>query len=110
MVDEAHDLPPWLVPLWVARHAASVGARDVTVYLHDYEQNVLVPLSAEALGSAVIGTCSIDGTPAGRAYTSCEQVEGSAEDRPTLWTPLLDGGDRVGVLALGFDELTHERR
>ncbi len=110
MVDEAHDLPPWLVPLWVERHAGSVGARDVTVYLHDYEQNLLVPLSAEALGSAVIGTCSIDDTPAGRAYTSCEQVEEPAQDGPMLWTPLLDGGDRVGVLALGFDELTDERR
>jgi hypothetical protein len=110
MIDEAHDLPPWLVPLWVARHARAVGAQEALVYLHDYEQNVLVPLTDEALGSAVIGTLAVDGTIAGRAYTHSEQVEGSGESGVTLWTPLLDGGDRVGVLALGFDELTDERR
>jgi hypothetical protein len=110
MIDEAHDLPPWLVPLWVARHALSLGAKDAIIYLHDYEQAMLVPLTAEAVGSAVIGTVAIDGTLAGRAYTHLEQVEGSPDGGVSLWTPLIDGGDRVGVLALTFDDLTDERR
>lgn len=110
MLDESHDLPPWLVPLWVARHAAAVGALETTLYLHDYEQRVLVPLSGEAVGSEVIGTLGIDSTLAGRAYTQSEQLESVKDGSVTLWTPLLDGGDRVGVLALRFDEVTDDRR
>jgi hypothetical protein len=110
MIDESHDLPPWLVPLWVARHAAAMGAEDAIIYLHDYEQTMLVPLSAEGMGSAVIGTLAIDGTLAGRAYAHIEQVEGPADEPHMLWSPLIDGGDRVGVLALAFDGLTDERR
>ncbi len=110
MIDEAHDLPPWLVPLWVERHAAAVGAAGTTLYLHDYEQRLLVPLSGEAVGSEVIGTLGIDSTLGGRAYTQAEQLESTKDGVTTLWTPMLDGGDRVGVLALRFQEVTDDRR
>ncbi|HYY11033.1 MAG TPA: PP2C family protein-serine/threonine phosphatase [Kineosporiaceae bacterium] len=110
MLDESHDLPPWLVPLWVERHAAAVGAQATTLYLHDYEQRVLVPLSGEAVGSEVLGTMSVDGTVAGRAFAHGEQLESVKDDGVTLWTPMLDGGDRVGVLSVRFPEVTPERR
>jgi serine phosphatase RsbU (regulator of sigma subunit) len=110
MVDEAHDLPPWLLPLWVERHAVAVGALASTIYLQDYEQRTLVPLSGEAVGSAVLGTLGIDGTVGGRAFTHSEQLETSKSEGTTLWTPMLDGGDRVGVLALRFAEVTPGRR
>ena len=111
MLDEAHELPPWLVPLWASRHAEALGASAITVYLHDYEQRILVPLSTEAVGSEVLGTLAIDGTVAGRAYAHAEQLTSPADDGGTvLWTPLLDGTDRVGVLAVCFPELTDDRR
>jgi serine/threonine protein phosphatase PrpC len=111
MLDEAHELPPWLVPLWASRHAAALGATEITIYLHDYEQRILVPLSGEAVGSEVLGTLSIDGTLAGRAYAFSEQITSpGADDGTMLWTPLLDGTDRVGVLAVSFPELTDARR
>ena len=110
MLDEAHELPPWLVPLWASRHARALGASEIKIYLHDYEQRILVPLSKEAVGSEVLGTLSIDGTPAGRAYTHSEQLTTPADDGTVLWTPLLDGTDRVGVLAVCFPELTDARR
>jgi hypothetical protein len=101
MLDEAHELPPWLVPLWASRHARALGASEITIYLHDYEQRILVPLSKEAVGSEVLGTLAIDGTIAGRAYAQTEQLDSPADDGGTvLWTPLLDGTDRVGVLAV----------
>src|ERR671927_1285494 len=74
MLDEAHELPPWLVPLWASRHATALGASGITIYLHDYEQRILVPLSKEAVGSEVLGTLAIDGTVAGRAYAHSEQL------------------------------------
>jgi len=111
MLDEAHELPPWLVPLWASRHATALGASAITVYLHDYEQRILVPLSGEAVGSEVLGTLAIDGTIAGRAYAHSEQLTSAADDGGiVLWTPLLDGTDRVGVLAVCFPELTDDRR
>jgi serine/threonine protein phosphatase PrpC len=111
MLDEAHELPPWLVPLWASRHARALGASDITIYLHDYEQRILVPLSKEAVGSEVLGTLAIDGTVAGRAYAHSEQLTSSDRDGGTvLWTPLLDGTDRVGVLAVCFPEVTDARR
>jgi hypothetical protein len=111
MLDEAHELPPWLVPLWASRHAKALGASEITVYLHDYEQRILIPLSKEAVGSEVLGTLPIDGTVAGRAYAHSEQLTSPGPDGgPVLWTPLLDGTDRVGVLAVCFPELTDARR
>jgi Stage II sporulation protein E (SpoIIE) len=110
MLDEAHELPPWLVPLWTSRHATALGASEITIYLHDYEQQILVPLSGEAVGSEVLGTLSIDGTVAGRAYALSEQLTSPAEGGTVLWTPLLDGTDRVGVLEVCFPELTDARR
>src|SRR3954466_1241802 len=80
MLDEAHELPPWLVPLWASRHAKALGASEITIYLHDYEQRILVPLSKEAVGSEVLGTLAIDGTVAGRAYAQSEQLESPSEE------------------------------
>src|ERR687884_2205572 len=92
MLDEAHELPPWLVPLWASRHATALGASDIRIYLHDYEQRILVPLSKEAVGSEGLGTLAIDGTVAGRAYAHSEQLTSPDPDGGTvLWTPLLDG-------------------
>ena len=111
MLDEAHELPPWLVPLWASRHATALGASDITIYVHDYEQRILVPLSQEAVGSEVLGTLAIDGTVAGRVYAHSEQLTSAAPEGGTvLWTPLLDGTDRIGVLAVCFPELTDARR
>jgi sigma-B regulation protein RsbU (phosphoserine phosphatase) len=107
MLDEAHELPPWLVPLWASRHAAALGATGITIYLHDYEQRILVPLSEEAVGSEVLGTLAIDGTVAGRSYAHTEQLASPGAGGDTvLWTPMLDGTDRVGVLAVCFPEVT----
>src|SRR3954453_23926506 len=83
MLDEAHQLPPWLVPLWASRHARALGASAITVYLHDYEQRILVPLSKEAVGSEVLGTIPIDGTVAGRAYAHTQQLTSPADDGGT---------------------------
>src|SRR5690349_21196778 len=111
MLDEARELPPWLVPLWASRPARALGATQITGHLHDYAQRSLGPLSAEAVGSGVVGTLPIDGTIAGRAYAHSEQLTSPADDGGTLlWTPLLDGTDRVGVLAVHFSELTDDRR
>lgn len=82
----------------------SLGARDVAVYLIDYEQELLVALPGD--GAQDPEPLSVAGTVAGRAFSTTSIIgapgEGAGERR--LWLPLLDGTERLGVLGLSFAE------
>jgi serine/threonine protein phosphatase PrpC len=81
----------------VADQAASVDARDVALYLVDYEQAELVPLhpaEAERL--------SVAGTVGGRAFSSTSILRTPEDAGERLWIPLLDGTERLGVMAMSF--------
>ena len=86
----------------VADEARAIGAERLVLYLVDFEQRHLVPIPApDAEGREPL---SIQGTVAGRAYTSASilRVEGD-EDRATrLWLPLLDGTERLGAMEVTF--------
>jgi len=96
-----HDLPRLF-----ERHGEAIGVTDVAVFLADLQQRVLVPFSgtngpgvtvhAEALG--------IDSTLAGRAFQQVESVVQELDDgdrsSQRIWLPLVDGIERVGVLAV----------
>ena len=82
--------------------AAHAQASDVVTYVIDYEQATLVPL-AGSQGDELV-PLSVAGSVAGRAFSTTSilrtPIEGSAGER--LWLPLLDGTERVGVLAMSF--------
>ncbi|MEX5721508.1 PP2C family protein-serine/threonine phosphatase [Geodermatophilus maliterrae] len=95
----SHQLPATGVAAVVTQHARWLGAREAVVYLADYAQHVLVPVP----GDGVPGRheLTIDGSLAGRAFRRVDPVLSPAHDGPaTLWVPLLDGAERVGVLEL----------
>jgi hypothetical protein len=98
LLDRAHLMPPRLVGPLVAQEIAAMGGRDVAIYLQDFEHAVLRPLEGPGLG----GTPSpIDDSPAGTAFRTdspCEVAQADGSVR--LYMPMLDGSDRVGVLAL----------
>lgn len=97
LIDRAHEMPPQLIAPLVAEEITVIGGRDVTVYLPDYEQLTLVPLPGRGL---LVGEpVPIDGSLAGRAFLGDEPVEQAVEDGVRVFVPLLDGTDRVGVLA-----------
>jgi serine phosphatase RsbU (regulator of sigma subunit) len=109
LLDRAHLIPARLVGPLVAQELTSAGARDVTVYLQDYDQVTLQPLRGRGLAGE---PTPIEGTAAGRAFTTNEAVE---EARPgggiRLHLPMLDGSDRVGVLAFTLERVNeHDRR
>jgi hypothetical protein len=83
----------------VAEQAASIGAGDLVIYLVDYEQAMLVPL-----GDTGHTSLSVAGTLAGRAFRTTSIVRSAGEDGAgeRLWLPLLDGTERMGVMALSF--------
>jgi hypothetical protein len=98
LLDRAHLMPPRLVGPLVAQEIAAMGGRDVAIYLQDFEHAVLRPLRGPGLG----GTPSpIDDSPAGTAFRTDSPVEVAEPDGAVrLYMPMLDGSDRVGVLAL----------
>ena len=97
MIDRAHEMPPQLIAPLIAEVIAAIGGRDVAVYLQDYDQRSLLPLPGTGLLQA--DEEPINDSRAGEAFLTDKLVE---EDRGTdvrLFLPLLDGTDRVGVLA-----------
>ncbi len=97
LLDRAHWSPPDLVATLIAEEVAYIGGRDVAIYLQDYDQLTLVPLPGDGLEDN--GSEAIDGSFAGRAFSSDLPVERPEPDGVRLFLPMLDGSDRVGVLA-----------
>ncbi|CAL9340748.1 hypothetical protein SUDANB58_00262 [Streptomyces sp. enrichment culture] len=85
----------------VARCAKALGLRHAVVYLVDLQQRHLVP-ETDA-GSPL----PVDGSLAGWAYrTQALRVEESGAGGLIAWLPLLDGAERLGVLAVHEEALT----
>ena len=82
----------------LAEQGEALGARDVTVYLVDHEQYVLVPLPQHTDGDRE--PLSIEATLAGRCFRQVELQNVDAGRR--VWVPLLDGLERLGVVQLEF--------
>ena len=97
LLDRAHLMPARLVGRLVAQEIEAVGGTDVSIWLQDYDQRTLQPLT----GAGLVGAAApIDGSWPGRAFTQDARVEQVLPDGSVrLYLPMLDGSDRVGVLA-----------
>ncbi|UUV30374.1 serine/threonine-protein phosphatase [Amycolatopsis roodepoortensis] len=98
LLDGAQRVSPERLPAIVAAAGRALDL-ELTVYLADYEQRQLHPLPtkfAPARAPLPIGA----GT-AGRAYRHAGTVLSEEPGGPRLWTPLLDGDERMGVLEIG---------
>jgi stage II sporulation SpoE-like protein len=97
LVDRAHLMPPRLVGPLVAQEIAAIGGTDVSIWLQDYDQRTLQPLT----GRGLVGESTpIQGSWPGRAFTSDARIEQEQFDGSVrLFMPMLDGSDRIGVLA-----------
>lgn len=107
LLDGVNRCQPDRLPQLVNAAVEQVSS-GVTIYLVDYEQQILRPLTESAASS---GPLPVDGGVAGRAYR-LGQVEAEAVndagDVSRLWVPLLDGTERLGVLEiLVTDELSN---
>ncbi|MFE6618211.1 PP2C family protein-serine/threonine phosphatase [Streptomyces sp. NPDC057740] len=79
----------------VARCCKALGLQQAVIYLADLQQRRLVPLTD------VSSTLPIDDSLAGWTYrTQSLRVEESEGGGLTTWLPLLDGAERLGVLAV----------
>jgi len=83
------------LPTAVARCAKALGLQHSIVYLADLQQRRLTPLNE------VVATLPIDDSLAGWTYrTQSLRVEESEFGGMTAWLPLVDGAERLGVLAV----------
>jgi len=108
LIDRAHEMPPQLIAPLVAEVIGVIGGRDVAVLLQDYDQLTLVPLPGRGL--VLEAPMAIDGSLAGRAFLRDHPVEQPMEGGVRVFTPLLDGTDRVGVLAFTVDTWDEDDR
>ena len=108
LIDRAHEMPPQLIAPLVAEVIGVIGGRDVSVLLQDYDQLALVPLPGRGL--LMEAPVPIDDSLAGRAFLGDELVEQTVPDGVRVFVPLLDGTDRVGVLAFTSDSWDDDDR
>ncbi len=109
LLDRAHRMPPHMIAPLIEQEIAIIGGRDVEVLLQDYDQMTLVPLPGERL--LMDPPRPIDGSLAGQAFQTDATIEETQSDGVRLFVPLLDGTDRVGVLAFTLDSVDeHDRR
>ena len=108
LLDRAHQMPPVLIAPLVAEEVARIGGRDVSIFLQDYEQLMLVPLPGKGLIAG--DSLPVDGSRAGEAFATARAVEDVRVDGVRMYLPLLDGSDEVGVLAVTVDTVEEEDR
>jgi serine phosphatase RsbU (regulator of sigma subunit) len=109
LIRQSKHARPDDLPALVAAAGTLLGAQESVLYLVDYDQVVLVPL-LEAV-PAHRETVRVDGTLAGRAFVDIAPKVTRTEPSGTVWVPVLDGTDRLGVLEFVFSDsrdVTHE--
>jgi hypothetical protein len=104
LMDTAGAVPPGSIADVVDVVADVLGAARGRVYVADYALRCLQGLDhAGPVGDAHL----IEGTIAGRVFATGEPVV-FGEDPTSLWVPLSEGCERIGVLELIFDEWNGE--
>jgi serine phosphatase RsbU (regulator of sigma subunit) len=98
LLHTSHLLAPGDLAAGVATHARMLGVRETVLYLTDYEQSTLLPLTG--VGVPERQELPIEGTLAGRAFRRVQMVSSRATHTYRLWIPLLDGVERLGVAEL----------
>ncbi|MDQ3756564.1 MAG: serine/threonine-protein phosphatase [Actinomycetota bacterium] len=102
LLDASHRLAPHALAAAARQAASLLGATELTIYLVDYNQRVLVPVP-DVVHPVDKDELEIDSTMAGRCYRQTEVLTSRADGSVRLWVPLLDGSERLGVVEFELD-------
>jgi serine phosphatase RsbU (regulator of sigma subunit) len=91
---------PDSVPATIESLGGDIGASDVVVYLVDFGQQFLEPLGNYSGHNELPTSEKVASTMAGRAFLTQEVVMAQRPEGVRVWTPIREGSDRTGVLAL----------
>jgi serine phosphatase RsbU (regulator of sigma subunit) len=91
----------------IAYALADMGGRDVVLFLIDYAHVELTPHPDVLVHGEDPAVASLDGSMAGRVFTSQSPLAVERDDGWHVWVPVSEGADRLGVLAMtlsGWDD------
>ena len=96
--------PPDLLAADVAAALHEAGGNHLVLYVVDYEQETLQPiaLATDLMDEAPKGV-SIDGTMAGRVFSTQKVLSAETAAGWRVWSPVRERAERIGVLELGFE-------
>ncbi|WP_065967209.1 PP2C family protein-serine/threonine phosphatase [Streptomyces sparsogenes] len=94
LITEAQTALPVELPALADQCASALGLGTALIYLVDLQQRLLIPLG-EALEPL-----SVDHSSAGWAYRTVSPRVVDADEGLIVWMPLVDGAERLGVLAV----------
>ena len=100
LLRSTHLAGPDDLPALVTAAGDALGVERAVLYLVDYDQVLLVPLVAPQAAGDVPQAVPVEGTLAGRAFSDVAQHVTTAGEGRALWTPVLNGTERLGVLQL----------
>ncbi|MHB8293195.1 MAG: PP2C family protein-serine/threonine phosphatase [Acidimicrobiales bacterium] len=106
LLHESRQAAPDEVGSFLSSRVAGFGMRDVSVYVTDYEQRRLVPI----VGSTAAEPIALDGSTGGTAFTTASQAAEAVEGGWRLWSVVVDGAARLGVIAVTVAEVDDEAR
>jgi hypothetical protein len=91
---------------FLVRRVAGFGMREVSVYVSDFEQRRLVPIA----GSACDAPIEMEGTVGGRCFTTARQLDEAVGGGVRLWSVVIDGAARLGVMSVTLSEVDDDAR
>jgi hypothetical protein len=106
LLHESRRQAPDQLGAFLAHRVAVFGMRDLSVYVTDFEQRRLVPIA----GSAAKGSISLDDSTGGRSFTTASQMEEPSDGGVRLWSVVVDGAARLGVMSVTVGQLDEEGR
>jgi hypothetical protein len=96
LLHESRRQAPDQLGAFLGRSVAAFGMEALSVYVADFEQRRLVPI----VGSAAMGSIDIDDSTGGRSFTTASQIGEPAEGGERLWSVVVDGAARLGVMCV----------
>lgn len=106
LLHESRRAAPDEVGSFLASRVGGFGMRDLSVYLADYEQRRLVPI----LGSTASASVDMDRSTGGTSFTTARQIEEATACGVRVWSVVVDGAARLGVMAATVSEIDDETR
>lgn len=106
LLHESRRAAPDEVGPFLSSRMADFGMSELSVYVTDYEQRRLVPI----VGSATEESIPLDDSTGGRAFVTARQDVEPVEAGYKVWSVIVDGAARLGMMAVTVAEVGDETR
>lgn len=106
LLHESRREAPDQLGAFLGRRVAMFGMSDLSVYVTDFEQRRLLPIA----GSVATASIGMDASTGGRSFTTGGQVDEPVDGGVRLWSVVVDGAARLGVMCVTVEVLDEEGR